>query len=99
MDKRPHIGYCHLIGAKGSSSKKRKKKMEINESKLLQVTRSKYISFDAMWRLEFVSVSGGKGDWIISLQNKDDKYFSVIAHAPTFDQAREKYYSLVKALA
>lgn len=73
--------------------------MEINSKKLLQVTPAKYISFDAMWRVEFVSVSGGKGDWLISLRNKDDKYFSVISHAPTFDEAREKYYSLVKALA
>jgi hypothetical protein len=32
MDKRPHIGYCHLIGAKGSSSKKRKKKMTTVET-------------------------------------------------------------------
>jgi len=35
MDKGRHLGYCSLIGAKGSSSEKRKKKMKTLDNKLV----------------------------------------------------------------
>ncbi len=73
--------------------------MEINSKKLLQITTAKYISFDEKFRLEFVTFGGGNSEWIISVRNKYDKYFTAIASAPTFDEAREKYYSIAKALA
>jgi len=39
MDKRPHIAYSNPIGAKGSSSEKRKKKMIAGVTKLNRTTR------------------------------------------------------------
>lgn len=69
----------------------------MNGKQLVQIDRGKFVSVDDSARIEHVIYRGGRSEWIISTKNADEKYFSAIDSAPTFEAARIKYLGKVVA--
>lgn len=70
----------------------------MNNKKLVQINRSEFISIDESYRIQFFSIKGGLSAWVISSRRANGWYFAV-DHAPTLDEARTKYFNIVKAVA
>jgi hypothetical protein len=58
MDKRPHIGYCHLIGAKGSSSKETE---EMNTMSREQINYNYYCGLPQSFNVHKVVINYASG--------------------------------------
>jgi hypothetical protein len=70
----------------------------MNGKKLFRMNRGKYSSVDGTFIIEYFILRGGKSEWVISRRNDDGFYFSAIDHADTLEEARTKYFELVKAV-
>jgi hypothetical protein len=80
MDKRPHIGYSDPIGVKGSSSKKRKKKMEMTTFKLSKVAELiTEAGFPA-----YVEMTGGNCGTILVGQPDAEGFYTTAGGAGSF---------------
>lgn len=66
---------------------------------LFQINRGEWISTNQEYRLQYFIYRGGLSEWVISRKNSTDKYFSAIAAASTLNEAKAKYFEIVKVAA
>ena len=66
---------------------------------LFQINRGKFVSTNEEYRIDYVSYNGGASEWIISRKNSTDKYFTALTSALTLEDAKAKYFEIVKAVA
>lgn len=66
---------------------------------LFQINRSEWISVNQEYRIQYFIYRGGLSEWVISRKNSTDNYFSAIAAAATIEDAKIKYFEIVKAAA
>jgi len=65
--------------------------------KLVQINRSKFVSMNQKYVIEYVIYRGGLGEWIISHQDVSVAYSkNAIGSASTLEGARSLYFSMVK---
>jgi len=68
----------------------------MNGKKLVRKNRGEYLSLDGSYRIQYFSFRGGESAWVISSRRANGFYFAV-DHAPTFEEARTKYFGKVVA--
>lgn len=66
------------------------------DKKLARINRGEYLSMDGSYRIQYFSYRGGLSAWVISTRRANGFYFAV-DHAPTFEEARAKYFAKVGA--
>jgi hypothetical protein len=70
----------------------------MNSKELWQKNRGEFYSVDGSFRIQYFIDRRGLSAWIISTRRSNGFYFAV-DHASTFDNARAKYFELVKEVA
>ena len=70
----------------------------MNSKKLVQKNRGEFYSVDGSFRIQYFPMKGGLSAWVISTRRANQFYFAV-DHAPTLEEARAKYFELVKEVA
>jgi hypothetical protein len=70
----------------------------MNSKKLWQKNRCEFYSFDHSFRIQYLIDTRGLSAWIISTRLPDGFYVA-INQASTFNNARAKYFELVKEVA
>lgn len=67
----------------------------MQDLQLVQINRSQWITYNQLFRIQYMSFRGGDSAWIIS-KNKGGWMFA-IDHAPTLEEAKAKFLQIAVA--